>query len=84
MNDNLAESESTAMSSSDNPVCATILAAIIRAKSATDLHRIAKEEISPGKDMSENERLLLWDALSKKFSALNAAAMGDKIKPRWG
>lgn len=70
--------------SSDNPICAAILVSIIRARTAGDLHRIAREEISLDKDMSENDRLLLWDAVSRKFSALNAAALNGKSKPRWG
>lgn len=69
---------------SDNPVCAAILASIIQARTAKDLHRIAEKDIAPGKGMNEHERLQLWDAVAKKFSTLNAAALGGKSKPRWG
>ena len=67
----------------DNPVCVAILMSIDRAQTAGDLHRIAKEDISPGKGMNETERLFLWEAVSRKFSALNAAALEGKSKPRW-
>lgn len=66
------------------PVCSEILMSIAAAQTAKDLHRIAKEEIMSTKVMDEAARLRLWDAVSRRFAALNAAAMGVKPDPRWG
>ena len=65
------------------PVCAAILMSIGEATTAHELHRIAREDISPGKDMNEKQRLMLWDAVSRRFSELNAAMLDGKQRPRW-
>ena len=65
------------------PACAAILMSIGQATTAKELHKIAREDISPGKDMSEKQRLMLWDAVSRRFSALNAAMLDGKNHPRW-
>jgi hypothetical protein len=79
MNNELARNASAGP---DRTVCLSILATIAEAQSAKDLHRIARDEIMSSKVMNEDQRIELWEAVSKRFCALNAAAL-EKTDPRW-
>jgi hypothetical protein len=77
------EEENKTGMTAGNRAYGELLARILRAEAAEELHRLAEHDVLDAAGLSEAERLALEEAVTLQFCALNAAALEGKQKPRW-